>query len=72
MSEDIIKKEDIFNKEYLPMSDSAYIEISQFKDKAQNLHDLMEMKNTREFAIAKTKLEECVMWFTKGISNQYK
>ncbi len=62
--------DDIFRKEYPKLNDGDYVEIAQFKDKAQELYNLMQLKNDREFSLAKTKLEECVMWFTKGITSK--
>lgn len=61
---------DVFKKEYPALNDGDYIEIVQFKEKAEQLYNLMVMKQSREFSLAKTKLEECVMWFVKGISTK--
>jgi hypothetical protein len=61
---------DIFRKEYIEINENDLLEIKQFKEGAENLYNLIELKKSREFSIAKTKLEECVMWFTKGIASK--
>lgn len=72
----------IFRKEYRELSDDEKALLDQVKDKAQELFDLisegtrvreqlsrdMPTQNGREMALAKTKLEEAVMWAVKGIT----
>lgn len=65
---------DIFRKTHF-MPDATVTEIVlQFKEKAEELYELFKPfkhfhKGIREFEIAKTKLEECVMWFVKGATH---
>ena len=65
-------KKDIFRKSYIPL-DGRCIEImSCIKEKAQSLYDEIENcsveNDKRHMALAKTKLEESVMWAIKGIT----
>ena len=59
---------DVFCKVYTTLPDEAKALIEETKDKAQELYDLMcRYHNTRHVSLAKTKLEESIMWFTKGV-----
>lgn len=40
---------------------------TNIKEKAQELLDIIPQIPSRELALAKTKLEECVMWAVKGM-----
>lgn len=66
---------DEFEKEMIATREARQ-EIRNIKEKAealmQALNDLSVVFNTsREREIAKTKLEECVMWATKSIIRNY-
>ena len=71
---DTIKK-DIFRQEYKPMTSGVSEYILKVKAKAQELYDLIEgaavptPDSMRYQALAKTKLEESIMHFTKGITS---
>lgn len=71
----------VFRKQYRQLSDAekAYLEI--LKDKAQELYDLLEQgpnglpgpigtcgRMSRELSLAKTKLEESIMWAVKDVT----
>ena len=62
----------VFRKQYRELSTEEKARLEQLKDKAQELHDIFENSITstdhREIALAKTKLEEAVMWAVKGIT----
>jgi hypothetical protein len=68
---------DIFRKNQTGLTDEQMNHINLIKQKAQELCDCFSFNNTdafpflpenREFAIAVTKLEECVMWAVKGVT----
>lgn len=62
---------DIFRKEYKILSDSAKSRISQIKDDAQKLWQSIDWAvetDPRMIALAKTNLEQAVMWAVKGIT----
>lgn len=58
---------DTFRQIYRPLSAAESKRILDIKAKAAELHDLLG-EASREFALARTKLEECVMWATKAIA----
>jgi len=64
---------DVFRQEYTPVSDEAKAKVKEFKVKAQELWDLIpkhdEIALSSEFSVAMSKLEEVVMWTTKGLTN---
>lgn len=67
---------DPFRKAYRVLTPEEQARIELIKSKAAELHGLLEPMPTtttpggggREFALARTKLEECVMWATKGLT----
>lgn len=68
---------DPFRKAYRELKPAEEMRLAHIKEKAQSLFSLFEhpldgvnepSHNAREFAIAKTKLEEAVMWAVKGIT----
>lgn len=60
---------DIFRKEYKPLTDAQKGEIESIKDLAGQLYTEIDlMIDCREKSIAKTKLEEVVMWAVKGVT----
>ncbi len=59
---------DVFRKEYKPLSDESKQRMVEIKDKAEELYSLIG-DGTREMALARTKLEESVMWAVKSITS---
>lgn len=63
---------DVFRKEYVNLSDEVKAKIASIKDKAQWLYDEIEADITgsdqRMRALAKTNLEQAVMWAIKAIT----
>lgn len=63
---------DTFRKEYRPLTDSEKESMEKIKIKAEELETLFDEVNNpnigREIALAKTKLEESIMWAVKGIT----
>lgn len=65
---------DVFRKEYRKLEDHEVAWMNQIKDAAEAL--LLEIdkprqpdfKGNREIALAKTNLEQAVMWATKAIT----
>lgn len=61
--------QNVFRKEYRPLSDAEKAQMEAIKDKAQELYDLFEVvEDSREKSLAKTNLEESVMWIVKKIT----
>lgn len=59
----------VFRKSYRPLTEEESNLIKAIKDHAEVMFDLIErMKQGRYSALAKTSLEESVMWAVKGIS----
>jgi hypothetical protein len=57
-----------FRPDYLDLSDDEKEWLSQMKDQAFALHQFYEgMPASRYASLAKTALEESVMWATKGL-----
>lgn len=68
---------DTFRKEYTPLNDRQKQEMAEIKDKAQELFDLIDKVDTdtasgktRCLALAKTNLEQAVMWAIKGVTTK--
>lgn len=63
---------DVFRKAYRVLSEEEKLQLDALKSHAQELHDVISeatlTMNGREMALAKTKLEEAVMWAVKGIT----
>ena len=54
---------------YRVLSDAEKANMQVLKDEGLKLHDLIAgMGNSREISIAKTKVEEAVMWAVKHIT----
>lgn len=54
---------------YRVLSDAEKANMSAIKDKGLEFHDMVSgMGNSREIALAKTKIEEAVMWAVKHIT----
>ncbi len=65
---------DTFRKEYRPLSDETKACVSHIKDRAEELLASFEAASvnasidTRALALAKTNLEQAVMWAIKAIT----
>ena len=61
-----------FRKPYVALDDGQKRLITDVKDQASELLNIIAIAekqyDVRACHIAKTKLEECVMWITKGIT----
>jgi len=68
--------QDTFRKEYKPLSPDAKEQMDNIKDAAEQLHDYMNAivpaeersERSRCMAIARTNLEQAIMWAVKGIT----
>lgn len=68
---------DVFRKVYTPISEEKKARIESIKDKAQELYDLiagdpnegMSGDTARMLALAKTNLEQSIMWAVKGLTS---
>jgi len=61
----------VMRHEYRELSGSQKDLIVLIKDRGLEFYSLLEnMGQSREISIAKTKIEEAVMWATKHITNQ--
>lgn len=64
---------DVFRKQYRTLTDIEKQRLAAVKDQAQVLYDVfsdisLASGGTRELSLAKTKLEEAVMWATKAVT----
>lgn len=63
---------DTYRKEYRPLTDLEKTSMEKIKAKAEELETLFDEVNNpnigREIALAKTKLEETIMWAIKGLT----
>lgn len=65
---------DVFRKEYRPLDDLTKVKIKLLKEIAENLHEAfincesVEGCDKRMMALAKTNLEQAVMWAVKAIT----
>lgn len=63
---------DVFRQQYKQLSDEAKSKIQSIKVKAQELYDELEAdiqgSDQRMRALAKTNLEQAVMWAIKAIT----
>ncbi len=64
-----------FRKEYRPLSDQEKVLVDQIKDKAEELAQLLdragdrhETGRSRYLSLARTALEEAVMWAVKDVT----
>ena len=55
--------------QYRVLSDAEKINMAAIKDKGLEFHELVSgIGNSREISLAKTKIEEAVMWAVKHIT----
>lgn len=61
---------DVFRKNYTELSALQKSDVASVKDKAQELYDLLDKvaADPRSIAVAKTNLEQSIMWAVKGIT----
>jgi hypothetical protein len=61
---------DVFRKEYKELDESQKSRINQIKNEAQKLHESFDwaIADKRMMALAKTNLEQAVMWAIKSIT----
>ena len=60
---------DTFRRAHRVMSEEESDHLSRIKERAQELLDeIRAIGETRETALAKSRLEEAVMWATKGLT----
>jgi hypothetical protein len=60
---------DIFRKQYRQLNDGEKKTLDAIKDKAQELYNVLEqLPNGREVSLAKTNLEQSVMWAVKAVT----
>jgi hypothetical protein len=59
-----------FRKEYKPLDETQKARIEQIKDEAAKLYESFDwaLADQRMIALAKTNLEQAVMWAVKGIT----
>jgi hypothetical protein len=54
---------------YRVLSDDEKVQMQAIKDKGLELHDLIDgIGQSRELSLAKTKVEEAVMWAVKHVT----
>lgn len=58
----------VFRKEYRPLTEQEKSHVAAIKISAEVLYNSLHSGEARHMALAKTKLEECVMWATKAIT----
>ena len=68
---------DLFRKEYAPLTDEQKAEVKVLKEKAEDLFGLLVSQTPlsgvngskgRYISLAKTSLEESIMWAVKGMT----
>ena len=57
---------DVFRKQYKELTPDDVKYMDMIKDRAASLYEVLQLVQNRETSIAKTKLEEAVMWAIKG------
>lgn len=60
--------DDRFRRQHRPLTDEEKVELANLKAEAEVLAARLDRIGGREGATALTKLEECVMWATKGLT----
>jgi hypothetical protein len=60
--------ENIFRRKYKELTDDQKKLVDDIKYQADVFYSLINQANSRETSLAKTKLEECVMWAVKGVT----
>lgn len=66
---------DTFRKEYKDITEEQKVAVVEVKEKAEELEELFNKSASREprlMAVAKTNLEQSVMWAVKAITTEAK
>lgn len=66
---------DTFRKEYTPLTETQKAEMQAIKEKAEELESLFGVSTHREprlMAIARTNLEQAIMWAIKAVTTEPK
>ena len=59
----------VMRHEYRRLSDQEKVQMKSIKDAGLDFHNLIDgLGSSREVSLAKTKVEEAVMWATKHIT----
>lgn len=58
---------DTFRKQYKKLNQVSVDLIAEAKEQAEVLEQILDKINNREMSLAKTNLEQCLMWATKAI-----
>lgn len=59
----------IFRQKYRELSPQEQAQIAQIKSQGESLYvTMLDIGESREMSIAKTKLEEAVMWAAKAVT----
>lgn len=65
---------DTFRKEYTPLTETQTESVKIIKERAEELEEVFNRVNTpnigREIALAKTNLEQAVMWAVKAVTTK--
>lgn len=65
--------QDTFRKDYKPLTDEQKDQMKSIKNQAEILEAMINedttQNNGREMAVAKTNLEQAIMWAVKGITS---
>lgn len=61
---------DVMRQKYRQLSGDEKIHLEQFKDLAEQMYAMVNILggDQRAYALARTKIEEAVMWGTKAIT----
>jgi hypothetical protein len=63
------ERSDVFRQTYQDLTSDQKDDIMRVKNLARMMNEFLDnLKPSREVSLAKTKLEECVMWATKSIT----
>lgn len=61
--------DDVFRREYRPLTAEEKRQLEELKLQATHFYGfILGLGTKREYSIAKTKIEEAVMWATKGLT----
>jgi hypothetical protein len=58
----------VFRKQYRVLTEAEKNHVDEIKSSAEALFNSLQGGDPRNMALARTKLEECVMWAVKAIT----